>query len=234
MDRKTMVIKKDKEIIFLNAIFFSIAFIEIITEFLTDKLPVYIIKPLLIPLLTFIYWKSSIIKDGYFIAALFFAFVANIFFISTDFVSILTGTIFFGFYRIIIIYLIIKKVKVKSFFPVFLGGIPFIIVFLYLTSLTMNELGDGLYIYIVQIILMSILGGLSVANYMLDDRRMNYWLLISCMLFTLIQFILVLKIYYLSIFIFQPLAMFLYVFAQYSLYKFMINSESLDNDTLPF
>ncbi len=231
MNRKETIISKNKELKFLNLLYFIIAIAEITSEFFPKTGLVYTIKPLLIPTLILIYWKSSKIRDSYFIIALFFAFIANIFFISPDFSSVLIGTIFFGFYRIIIIYLIIRKVKVNHFLPVFLGCIPFVIVFLYLTSITMNDLGDSLYVYVVQVILMSVLGGLSVANYMLDDKKMYYWLLISCMLFTLIQFILILKMYYISVFIFQPLAMFLYVFAQYALYKFMIHSENLDKNT---
>jgi hypothetical protein len=45
------------------------------------------------------------------------------------------------------------------------------------------------------------------------------------MLFTVTQFILVLKIFYVNYNIFQPLAMLLYVFGQYLLYLFVILEE---------
>lgn len=217
----------------LVLLFFTVALAEVIAEFFGDNFFIYFLKPLLIPILSVVYWKTSIKKNSYFLIAMFFAFLANIFFISKDFNSILIGAIFFMFYRILVIYLALKIVKIKSYLPIFLGSIPFIIMFLYVTCLTMNELEDGgLYIYIMQVVFMSFLGGFSVANYIVDDNKINYWLFLSSILFTLIQLILILKIYYLSISIFQPLSMILYVFAQYSLYKFVLFSEeNLDNNT---
>ena len=215
----------------LFSIFFIVAFAEVIAEFFADKFFIYFLKPLLIPILTFIYWKTSNQKSGYFIIAMFFALLANVFFISKDFNSILLGAIFFMFYRIIAIYLVLKIVKIKGYLPVLLGSVPFIIMFMYVTCLTMDEMNNsGLYIYIMQVIFMSFLGGFSLANYIIDENKMNYWLFISSILFTIIQLILILKIYYISISIFQPLSMILYVFAQYAFYKFMLLSENLDND----
>lgn len=89
----------------------------------------------------------------------------------------------------------------------------------------MEELENALFIYIIQVTIMSFLGGFSLANYMIDENRTNFWLFLSCMLFSIIQVILILKLYYLSIFIFQPIAMVLYVFGQYGLYKFLVLSE---------
>jgi hypothetical protein len=232
---KNNVIKKNaiEESRILLLLFFTIALAEVIAEFFSDNFFIYFLKPMLIPILSIVYWKTSSEKNSYFLIAMFFAFLANIFFIAKDFNSILIGAIFFMFYRIIVIYLVLKIVKIKSYLPILLGSIPFIIIFMYVTCLTMNELEDwGLYIYIMQVVFMSFLGGFSVANYIVDDNKMNYWLLLSSILFTLIQLILILKIYYISISIFQPLSMILYVFAQYALYKFMLLSEeSLDYNT---
>lgn len=54
---------------------------------------------------------------------------------------------------------------------------------------------------------------------------MSFWLLISSMLFGFIQFIITIKMYYISMPIFQSIAMVLYAVAQFSFYKFMILSE---------
>ncbi|WP_395048087.1 hypothetical protein [Flavobacterium sp.] len=70
--------------------------------------------------------------------------MANIFFIAKDFGLILLGSLFFMFYRILIIHLVINFFRVKNYLPVFLGSIPFAIIFLYVTCLTIDELGKGL------------------------------------------------------------------------------------------
>jgi hypothetical protein len=229
---KTQAEKKRDDLKILLVLFFMIGLAEVIAELFGNKTFIYILKPLLIPTLTVIYWKSSQQKSNYFLTAMFCAFLANIFFIANDFNSIMAGAFFYLIYRIIIIYLAIKIVGISSFFTIFLGSIPFVCVFSYIGCLTFNELGDALFIYILQVIVMSFLGGFSVSNYMIEDNKINFWLFLSSMLFSIIQVILILKLYYISIFIFQPMAMFLYIFGQYALYKFIILSEKLDGDFL--
>lgn len=209
----------------LILLFFTVAFVEVIAEFFLEQTYICILKPLLVPLLAVIYWKTSNVKNHYFFIAMFFSMLGNIFFISSEFNSILLGVIFFLFYRIVAIYVIMKNVEIKNYGIVFLGSIPFLSVFIYISFLTMNELESGLYLYIIQALFMSFLGGIALSNYMINPNRTNYWLLVSCILFAIIQIIIILKIYYIAIHIFQPLSMILYVFAQYGFYKFVLLSE---------
>ena len=213
------------EINILILLFFVTTFAEVIAELFSSTIFIYILKSLLSPILILIYWKSSKIRNIYFIIALLFVMMSNLFFVSTDFSSLLIGSIFFLFYRMLIIYLVIKIVRIKNYLPIFLGSIPFVIIFLYATSLTIDELGNAIYIHIIQVVFMSFLGGFSLANYVIENSKMNYWLFISCLLFAVIHFILILKTYYLPIVIFQPMVMLVYAFAQFSMYKFIILSE---------
>lgn len=221
-DKVLNIANKEKVLLFL---YFGIGFFEIIAEYYNNTTFMYILKPLLVPILAFLYWIKSNEKNSYFLFSLFFVLLANIFFISKDFYSIVIASVFLLTYRGLIIYVVMKKVVINSFLPVFLGSIPFGALFIYLTFLTMNELGKGLYIYFVQVLFLSFLGGLSLSNYMIEESKKNFWLLVHVVLFALIQFILVLKLYYLSILIFQPISMVFYIIAQYGIYKFMLLSE---------
>lgn len=225
MKNKAINIRSTNEVNILVVLFFVVTLAEVLAEFFSFQNFIYLLKPLICPILIVIYWKTSIKKNSYFITALLFGLMANIFFISKDFSSIVIGSLFFMFYRILVIYLAIKIINLKNYLPVFLGIIPFAIIFIYVTSLTFYELGNGLYIYIMQVIFISFLGGFSLANYIINNNKTNFWLLLSSILFTLIQFILILKIYYINMFIFQPIAMIFYAIAQFSLYKFIILSE---------
>lgn len=213
---------------FLLVLFFSIAAGEIIAEFFQENFFIYLFKPLLVPIITLLYWISSEKKNQKFLLAMFFAFLANVFFISKDFNSIIIGSTFFIVYRFFTVVIALKLVPLKNLKAIFLGSIPFISSLTYFGVLTINEIGLGvsLLMYGFQVLLMSFLGGFSLANYMMNDNKMNYWLLLHTVFFTLIQFIIILKIYYLELLLFQPLAMFLYVFAQYAWYKFMILAEN--------
>lgn len=209
----------------LLILFFTIAFAEVVAEFFSLKILIYILKPILNPLLIIIYLLTSVVKNTNFIFALFFAFVANLFFISTDFSSILLGNCFFLIFKLLVIYLVIKAVKVKNYLPILIGTIPFMFLFLYITSLTIDELGDQFYMYLVQVICICFLGGFTLSNYIIDSTKMNFYIMNSALLSTVIQFVFILKMYFLPVFIFQPMAMFLYVFSQFALYKFVLLSE---------
>jgi hypothetical protein len=222
--RKVNFFNKAEERLLLFLFFFT-AFAEVLAEFFDDINLIIVFKPCIIPLLTLIYWKTSKERNVYFLVSMFFALLANLFFISKEFSSIMLGSTFFLLHRGLVIYLVLKNVRIKRFLPVFLGSIPFLSVFTYLTLITMNELGEGFLIYIIQVLFMSFVGGFAVSNYMIEESKMNYWLLINSVLFAIIQFIIVLKLFYVSVLIFQPISMVLYVFAQYALYKFMILAE---------
>ncbi|WP_136666855.1 lysoplasmalogenase family protein [Flavobacterium sp. H122] len=207
-------------------LFFGIGIVEIFAEFFSETIMVYFLKPLLMPILAVTYWRVSKERNKYFLMALFFVLLANIFFISKEYISIVIASSFFFIYRGLVIYIVLCKDPVKNYLPVFLGSLPFLTAFGYLTYLTEDELGSGFYIFLFQIFFLSFLGGLAVSNYIMNDSRKNFWLLLNAVLFAVIQFIIVLKNFYLSIQLFQPVSMLMYLFAQYGLYRYMIISET--------
>jgi hypothetical protein len=209
----------------LLILFFGIGILEIVAEFFNEVIMVYILKPLIIPILAFIYWRVSKEKNPFFLTALFFVLLANIFFISKEYNALMIGSIFFFIYRGLVIYIVLCKDPIKNYLPIFLGSLPFLTAFGYLTYLTKDVIGNGFSIFLFQIIFLSFLGGLAVSNYIIKESKKNFWLLLNAVLFGFIQFILVLKNFYLSVQLFQPLSMLMYLFAQYGLYKYMIISE---------
>lgn len=225
-EKKSFIESNAINIRFLLVLFFSLSTGEVIAEFFQENFFIYLFKPLLMPTLTLLYWVSSKNKNLQYVIAMFFAFLANIFFISKEFNSIVIGTSFLTVYRILIILIALKYVPLRNFKAVFIGSIPFVSSYAYFAFLTVSEVGTGLYVYLTQVVLMSFFGGYALSNYMLNDTKLNYWLMLQAVLFALIQFMIILKIYYLEITIFQPLAMILYVFGQYALYKFLILSET--------
>ncbi len=129
MKSKSPNIKSTNEVNILIVLFFVVTLAEVIAEFFLCTNFIYLLKPLLIPILITVYWKSSGIKNNHFILALLFALMANIFFISKDFTSIIIGSVFFMIYRLLVIYLVMKIFKIKDYLPVFLGSIPFVCIF---------------------------------------------------------------------------------------------------------
>jgi len=205
--------------------YFFIAFVEIIAEYFRDTTLVYATKPLLMPLLILLYWSTSRRFDYLYVFAILFSWVANIFFVSTLFQSIMIGAFFFIFQRLLIIYIVLKYIKLPSIFPMIVGCIPFLFIYFYLVCLTHDKIGDGLIIFVVQCVLISFLGGLAVGNYIFRSNRANKLLLLSIMFFAITQFVFVLRLYYTESNVFQPIAMILFVAAQYLFYRFLLLAE---------
>jgi len=215
----------------LTAVYFIVSLIEIIAEYFRDMYApyavytIYFIKPLILILLGVMYWVTSPKVNYIYIGALLFSWLANMFFISQDFSDIFIGALLFFIYRALSIYIVVKHIKLPGVFPIVIGCVPFLFIYMYLINLTYDAFGEGLPIFITQCVLISFLGGLSVGNYMLRSNRASTMLLMSTLFFAVTQFIFVIRLYYVNINIFQPTAMALFVIGQYMFYKFVVLSE---------
>jgi hypothetical protein len=206
--------------------------IEIVAEYFRDVYPpyalyvIYGIKPWILIVLALIYWKTSPKVNYVYLGALLFSWLANMFFISRDFDDIFVGASLFFFYRVLSIQIVMKHIKLPGIFPIVIGCVPFLFIYMYLINLTYDAFDNGLPIFITQCILISFLGGLSVGNYIMRSNRASTMLLMSTLFFAVTQFIFVIKEYYVNVNIFQPTAMTLFVIGQYMFYKFVVLTES--------
>ncbi len=219
---KVHYLSKNKFGKLLILIYFIIAFIEIVAEFFKDNQIIWITKPLIIPILTIYYWRMSKEPNPIFLIALFFNWIANIFFITQDYYYTIIGAYLFLVYRIAVIYLVLKKVKFPGIMPMIISALPFLLAYMYFVNLTYESIGNGIYIFVVQGILIVFLVAFALGNYIFKPNTSSMLLLISTIFFTVTQFILVLKYCYLSLNIFQPMAMFLFVLGQFILVLFLL------------
>lgn len=205
--------------------FFIVSIIEIIAECYEDKLVIWLTKPLILPFLILYYLKRSKKISGFFVAALVFSWIANLMFIQNTFQYIFYGVIFFLIYRILVIYIIVNKAKMPNSFPLILGSIPFISLYVIVTLYTYTILGTSVYLFLVQGIFTIFLGGFSLVNYILASNRKNALLLISTMFMAFNQFIFLLKYYYEQANILQAVAMILFILGQFLLTRYMLTTE---------
>jgi hypothetical protein len=118
--------------------------------------------------------------------------------------------------------------KIKDIIPVILGTAPFILVFFYLFVETTDIPENSFLILVVQNILISLFAGLSLSCYVMNDNKQNSILLISALLFVMLQFTVFIEKYYLTNefqHLFRPLAMSLNTLAFYSFYKYVTIAE---------
>lgn len=209
----------------LLAAFFAVSTIEIVGEFIGDKLLVWMTKPLILPLLLLYYLKRSKKINAFFVLALLASWVANMLFIQKTFDFVFYGVLFFLVYRILVIYIIVDKVKMPNSIPLVLGSTPFIFLYTIVTFYTYETLGTNVYLFLIQGAFTIFLGGFSLGNYIMVSNKPNSVLLISTMFMAINQFLLVLKFFWEDVNTLQAIAMSLFVLGQYLLTKYMFYTE---------
>ncbi len=217
----------------ISILYFTVAFVEVTAEYFTYKPLICYLKPILPIILIVLYLLTSDFKKGLFIAALFFSFLTNIFFISNTPEMLYYGVIAHTFHRILAIILVFKIAKIKDFIPLIIASIPFLLIFFYLFFETSNIPENSFLLIIFQTLLISVYAGIALSCYVMNDNKVNSILLISTLLFVMLHFIVFIERYFLSdeyISIFRPIAMTFNALAYYSLYKFVITAERLNNN----
>jgi hypothetical protein len=116
----------------LIQVFILFSIIEIVAEFFDNQIIATIFKPLLLPILLWIYLLSSQKASKIYCIALVLNWFANIFFISKDVDFITIASLLFMLSRIFILIKVYHEVKFPSFFPLIIGTIPFLFLFTYL------------------------------------------------------------------------------------------------------
>jgi len=217
---------------FLIAAYLIVSTLEIAGEYFYNEPLIWATKPFMNPLLAIMYWLSSKKANFVFILALTFSWVANLFFIDRNLDSILAGAYVFIGYRVLTIYVVLRLIRFPGWFPVVLGSLPFVFIYLYVINVSFAEIGDGLYMFIMQGLFISFLGGLAVGNYILRSDTAATLLLMSTMLFAFTQFLFVVRLYYLNLSTFQALAMALFASGQFILCRFVLAAERDESDRI--
>ncbi|MBP2281880.1 hypothetical protein H4V97_000198 [Flavobacterium sp. CG_23.5] len=121
----------------------------------------------------------------------------------------------------------------KDFMPIVIAIIPFILIFSYLLSISDEIPENSYYPLVAQNILVSILGGVILSNYFMNQTRNTPWLFIFGLLSTAMYFTVFIEkcfLFNLPPTFFTPLGMILYVSSYYAFYKFVIDTERMDVD----
>ena len=219
---------KDKFALTVIKIYFGVTVVLAISELFGLKAVVFLFKPLLIPLLALLYILQSEKRSFYYIAALLFAWSSNIFLLSTTRDYLLHGIITFMLYRLLSIIVVVKLMTKFLFVPFIIAALPFIFIFSCLINITVNIEAREFFPTVINGILISVLAGIALSNYILNDNKKNSWLAISTLLFIALVSIFLFEKYYISNVMFQPISALIFGFAHYTFYRFVIESEKPD------
>ena len=214
-------------------LFFSFAIIEILAELFSFKVILFAFRPFIAVVLLYLYWITSNVRSLLFFVSVFFLLLTSIFILSTSMLFLILGLTGILIHRILLIFYILKLNKVKDFMPIVIAIIPFIIIFSYLLSISDEIPENSYYPLVAQNILVSILGGVILSNYFMNQTRNTPWLFIFGLLSTAMYFTVFIEkcfLFNLPPTFFTPLGMILYVSSYYAFYKFVIDTERMDVD----
>nr|WP_315165567.1 hypothetical protein [uncultured Flavobacterium sp.] len=210
---------------------FSFSIIEVLAELFSFKVILFAFRPLVAIMLIYLYWVTSKERNVLFYMTVFFLLLTSIFILFESMLFLILGLIGIFTHRILLIFYIIKLNKIKDFVPILIAIIPFVFIFSYLLSIS-DEIPKGSYYPLVaQNILVSILAGVILSNYFMNDSNNSPWLAIFGLLSTALYFTVFIEKCFLSNLpptYFRPLAMILYVTSYYSFYRFVIDAETIN------
>jgi hypothetical protein len=217
----------------LIAFMFVFTLIEVIAELSSFEPILFAFKPLIALLILILYLITSKVRNTLFISASIFLFIVSVLLIPNSSYFSLAALAGYIIHRSLLITYIIKINKVKDFIPVVIAIIPTLFIFSYLLSIADEINRSSFYGIVVQNIVISIMAGLVISNYFMNDNNDSPWLYIYGLLFTALYFTVFIEKCFLSTFpptFFRPLGMLLYVSSYYAFYRFVIDTENIHKD----
>lgn len=217
-------------VLILTIIYFIVIVVFSIFDFAEHPILNRIVGGSRIPLLIFIYWLHSHTKNIIYLSALVLFFFAYIMFLESTPERSLYGSIVSLIYRFLIFLLVYKSVKNKNWFALSLASIPFLFIYSYFILLINEFLNAEIYLWILNGLLTSFIGGIALYNYLFEDENKNFWLLISSILFVIQIGVFFLHQYYLEALELRTLTVILFGISNFTFYKFMISDEERENE----
>lgn len=227
--------QKENIIKWLTVCYFLIAFFEVIAEYFINRTLICILKPIIPLFLIAIYSIESNKKNVLFIVALLLSLITNILFIPNTPTYLFYGLLVFTVHRITIIYLIFSLQKVNDSIPLIIATTPFLLIFFYLFLETVEIPPNSIYLIIFQNLLISMFAGIALSSYFINDNKQNSVLLISALIFVMLQLVVFVEKYFMKNEfeqLFRPLAMTFNALAFFSFYKYVIIAEKSHKDRL--
>ena len=210
----------------LSLVYGLIILILAVVAYLKLETGEYVLRMICIPTLMVLYFITSKSKNNLYLFSLLMATISNVLFIPKDLVFLKYGLIAFLVYRIITLYLVMKNSPKLTFFSVIIGSIFFLFPLLYFIILIEDSLGDSFFSGLINIILVSILGGMSLTNYLLESNFKHISLLTSTLLYTFLVLLFVIQNYFLYIRIFEPLRVIVLMAAHYFFCMYLLLTEN--------
>lgn len=217
--------KEDTITKLLIILFFTVSVVEIIGVAINNALLQMIFKPLIIPLLIALYWFSVDKRNIWYIIALVFSFLGDVFLLDKNNLFIF-GIASFLITQILFITIIVKQMKKPTNFHKYLYAFLYANYVVYLIGLLKPNLGELLYPVIVYGIAIAIFALVATLNYVSKRNNKTLILMFGAILFVASDSMIALYKFHQPQSIYPVAIMTTYILAQYFIYKFMAAKKS--------
>jgi hypothetical protein len=186
----------------------------------------YYFRMICIPSLMVLYFLTSEQKNKLYLFSLACATVSNVFFLSNESLFLKYGLIAFLIYRIITLLIVIKNSTKLTFFSVAIGSIFFLFPLLTFIVLIEESVGQSFFVGLINILLVSFLGGMSLTNYLMENNFKHISLLTSTLLYTFLVLIFVIQKFYVFVRVFDPMGIIVLMAAHYFFCVYLLLAEN--------
>ena len=179
-----------------------------------------------VPLLTLLYYFSSSVKNPkYFLALLFYQLASILFTIETDttfFYGSISSLLFKGF----LLLLTYKMITQQNRKAIAIAFIPFFVIYLYIIEIILPSLEGNLIVWLANALVTSVIGGIAIINYLNENNKRNYWLLLSSILYIVQIGAYFIHKFYLDVEAMRQIVIFSYGISHFCFFKFLILKEN--------
>ncbi|MFN7044522.1 MAG: hypothetical protein ACK4M1_04945 [Flavobacterium sp.] len=187
----------------------------------------FLLGSIRIPILILMYYLASKIKSTLYFSALILFFFAYLFFRENTSFFTFIGAIISLAYRILIFIIVYKSIENKNWLAIVLASIPFFFIYLYALLLIEKEVKIDFYPWVLNGFLTSFIGGMATFNFLFQDKKRLYWLIISAILFVIQIGVFLINKYYFPDDILRMLTIILFGISNFTFYKFVLLQEEL-------
>ena len=209
----------------VKILFVIISLLDILGLLIHVALLELIAKPFIIISLMAIYLTSVKNKNYWFLAALFFSFLGDVFLLDNN-DMFLFGIAAFLITQLLYIKIIIGYLNNSSKSQKLQAILPFAIYFVLLIYLLIDNLGEYLIPVLVYGLTISVFGIVSLLNYIINKSQTSKLLLFGAFLFIASDSMIAFDRFYESKGIYSVLIMITYILAQYLICRYMISKSN--------
>lgn len=208
-------------------VYFFVSFVELFNEVIIKNPSLYFFKLLIVPALAIYYYLCSSKQNWIYYLVLLTSFLLNFIFFIPKLANLQVAQTLSSINHCLMLAVISKKLLKTNFWSLLIAIIPFVTVFAYLYVLVINSGFLNPVPSAINIIVLSIIGGVALSNYMFRETKINTLLLISSLLFTSQIFIYALQKYYSQDAALQPITVIIFIASHYVFNMFVLEREKI-------